>query len=286
MDSDEVASTKQTHKAKARLVILGYLDPKIDEIPRDSPTLGRHSKMLLLQMISSQGWMLTSFDIKAAFLQGKPQTDRVLAIEPVEELSKALSLQPNEVCKLEKGAYGLIDAPYQWYAAIKEEMLRLGFIISPFDPCAFILRNPHCGVPDGVVGLHVDDGICGGNEVFMEKLNQLEKKYPFESKKTQNFTFTGIQMSQRGDHSIMMSQEKYVKAIPSITISTDRRKNENDSVADSERQELRGLIGSLQYAAAHTRPDLSARLSFLQSDINSAKVSTLMMANQALHEAK
>ena len=49
---------------------------------------------------------------------------------------------------------------------------------------------------------------------------------------------------------------------------------------------MRGLIGSLQYAAVHTRPDLSARLSFLQSDINSAKVSTLIMANQALHEAK
>ena len=286
LDNDEVTSTKQTHKAKARLVILGYLDPKIDEIPRDSPTLGRHSKMLLLQMISSQGWVLTSFDIKAAFLQGKPQTDRVLAIEPVEELSKALSLQSNEVCKLEKGAYGLIDAPYQWYAAIKEEMLRLGFVISPFDPCVFILRNPNCGIPDGVIGLHVDDGICGGNEAFREKLTQLEKKYPFGSKKVQNFTFTGIQMSQRGDHSIMMSQEKYVKAIPSITISHDRRKNEGDSVTESERQDLRGLIGSLQYAAVHTRPDLSARLSFLQSDINSAKVSTLMMANQALHEAK
>ena len=286
LDSDEVAQSKQTHKAKARLVILGYLDPKIDEIPRDSPTLGRHSKMLLLQMIASQGWMLTSFDIKAAFLQGKPQTDRVLAIEPVPELSKAMSLRPEEVCKLEKGAYGLIDAPFQWYAAIKEEMTRLGFVISPFDPCVFILRNSQTGIPDGVIGLHVDDGICGGNQVFLDKLNQLEKKYPFGSKKIQNFTFTGIQMSQRGDHSIMMSQEKYIKAIPAITISHERRKNETEQVTEKERQDLRGLIGSLQYAAVHTRPDLSARLSFLQSDINSAKVSTLIMANQALHEAK
>ena len=58
IDDQEKAQLKGTknHKAKARLVILGYLDPKIAEVPRDSPTLGRHSKMLLLQTIASKGW--------------------------------------------------------------------------------------------------------------------------------------------------------------------------------------------------------------------------------------
>ena len=63
-------STKQ-HKAKARIVVLGYLDPHLDEIPRDSPTLGRSSRMVILQTIASHGWQLQSFDIKAAFLQGQ-----------------------------------------------------------------------------------------------------------------------------------------------------------------------------------------------------------------------
>ena len=49
---------------------------------------------------------------------------------------------------------------------------------------------------------------------------------------------------------------------------------------------LRGLIGSLQYASVHTRPDLSSRLSFLQSDINQATIQTLLEANRTLHEAK
>ena len=39
-----------TKKAKARLVILGYEDPQIDSLPRDSPTLGRDSRMLALTM--------------------------------------------------------------------------------------------------------------------------------------------------------------------------------------------------------------------------------------------
>ena len=73
IDEQEKAQLQGTknHKAKARLVILGYLDPKIAEVPRDSPTLGRHSKMLLLQTIASKGWDLQSFDIKAAFFTGQ-----------------------------------------------------------------------------------------------------------------------------------------------------------------------------------------------------------------------
>jgi len=103
-EREQLKGTKD-FKAKARLVILGYLDPKIAEVPRDSPTLGRHSKMLLLQLIASKGWDLKSFDIKAAFLQGKNQKDRVLAIEPVAEIIQMMNLSPMEICKLEKGAY-------------------------------------------------------------------------------------------------------------------------------------------------------------------------------------
>ena len=51
-------------------------------------------------------------------------------------------------------------------------------------------------------------------------------------------------------------------------------------------RDLRALIGSLQYASVNTRPDLSSRLSFLQSDINKATIETLIQGNKVLHEAK
>eukprot|EP00435_Cladocopium_sp_Y103_P045324 s1858_g13.t1 len=130
------------HKAKARLVVLGYLDPNLTEVPRDSPTLGRQSKMLLLQLIASCGWSLGSFDIRAAFLQGKPQQDRVIGLEPVKELASAMKLKDTEVCKLDKSAYGLIDAPYLWYQTLHSELMQLGFTPCPFDPCLYLLRNP------------------------------------------------------------------------------------------------------------------------------------------------
>ena len=46
------------------------------------------------------------------------------------------------------------------------------------------------------------------------------------------------------------------------------------------------MIGSLQYAAVNSRPGICSRLSWLQSEINRAKLSTLIDANRTLHEAR
>jgi hypothetical protein len=92
-ETNEKGNKLHTHKPKARLVVLGYLDPKITEVPRDSPTLGKQSKMIILQLIASMGWVLGSFAIRAAFLQGRPQGDRVVGLEPVPEPIRAMQLK-------------------------------------------------------------------------------------------------------------------------------------------------------------------------------------------------
>jgi hypothetical protein len=77
---------QRTHKAKARIVVLGYMDPNIENIPRDSPTMSKTSRMMLLQILATHRWAMESFDIKAAFLQGQPQAGRLIAVDPVPEL--------------------------------------------------------------------------------------------------------------------------------------------------------------------------------------------------------
>lgn len=79
-------------------------------------------------------------------------------------------------------------------------------------------------------------------------------------------------------------QEQYVKDISAITVSPDRRAVPDAAV--NEKQPLKAAIGSLQYAATNSRPDLCNRLGMLQSQINCAKVSTLIEANKMPHEAK
>lgn len=206
IDPSDQQPGQALHKAKARLVVLGYLDPQLEEIPRDSPTMSKTSRMMVLQPIASEGWELMSFDIRAAFLQGQPQSNRVLGLEPVPELRESMKLKDNEVCQLVKGAYGLIDAPYLWYKTLQAELLSLGFIASPFDPCVFLLWCPESQKPQGILGIHVDDGLCGGNEKFHEAITQLEKKYPFGSRKLGKFTFTGIDLHQNSDVTIQLCE--------------------------------------------------------------------------------
>ena len=232
------------------------------------------------------GWNLMSFDIKAAFLQGKTQEGRVIAVEPVPEMVSAMNLEPNEVCRLVKSAYGLIDAPFLWFTELDKTLRSLNFIPSPFDPCLYLLHKEGAQEPSGILGIHVDDGLCGGDSYFMSKIQELEKKFPFGSKKSQNFVFTGMEMTQNNDHSITMSQEKYITKINPIHIQPNRKSQLELPVTERERQDLRALIGSLQYASVNTRPDLSSRLSFLQSDINKATIETLIQGNKVLHEAK
>ena len=111
LDQIEQQELGMSRKAKARLVILGYEDPLIDALPRDSPTLGRHTRMITLQCIASHKWKARSFDIRTAFLGGSRQDDRILGVEPPAELRAKMNLRPDKVCELLKGAYGLINAP-------------------------------------------------------------------------------------------------------------------------------------------------------------------------------
>jgi len=87
-------------------------------------------------------------------------------------------------------------------------------------------------------------------------------------------------LSQHGDGRITLSQSGYVRKISPIPIDVNRKSQPSLKVTEEERGLLRGLIGSLQYAATNTRPDLASRLSALQSAINTATIETLWDANR------
>ena len=57
--------------------------------------------------------------------------------------------------------------------------------------------------------MHVDDGVGGGDFVFKQKIDELQKTLPFGSRKFDSFTFTGIQLRHHQDGSIQASQGDY-----------------------------------------------------------------------------
>ena len=284
---DPLPGTEQ-QRAKARLVILGFEDPDISSVPNDAPTLSKDGKQLILQKVASSQWPLINFDISTAFLRGKGD-GRTLGIHAPPEIATALNMSPEDQCGLEGGAYGRIDAPYLWYKSFCETLDELGFVVCPMDGCVFSLvskgsdGNPRV---HGVLGIHVDDGIGGGDSHFLKVIDRLKEKYSFGTYNTGDFDFCGIHYSQWRDGSIEMNQQKYIEKISPIQVHRHRRKEPQAPVTEVERQCLRQLCGSLQYAAVQTRPDLSAKVGILQSMIPKACIENLLEANRTLHEAK
>ena len=275
-------------RAKARLVILGFEDPDISSVPNDAPTLSKDGKQLLLQKVASSKWRLLNFDVSTAFLKGAGD-GRTLGIHAPPEIAAALKLKGDEQCGLVGGAYGRIDAPYLWYQSFRQTLEELGFLTCPLDGCVFTLvTKSTSGKPrvHGVLGIHVDDGIGGGDDFFMETIGRLRDKYSFGAFNIGEFDFCGIHYSQWRDGSIEMSQRKYIERIEPIQIDRHRRKEVQSPVTEVERQCLRQLCGSLQYAAVQTRPDISAKVGILQSMIPKACIEDLLEANRVLFEAK
>ena len=285
LDPSDIKQGHPHHKAKARLVVLGYEDPNIEDIPRDSPTLQKESRSLLIQYCASKQWEIQSFDIKTAFLRGSRRDERLLAIEPPQEMRDKMKLKGEEICELRKSAYGLVNAPYLWFQELREALINLQFAQCPLDPCLFSLPGPN-GSIHGLVGIHVDDGLACGDSTFEKTIKTLESMFPFGSHRRKRFVFTGIQIDQDDRGNITLSQEDYISKIEPISIDRTRRKKATLTISEEERQGLRGLIGSLQYAATNTRPDIAARLSFLQSKINCATIQDLHDCNRLLEDAK
>ena len=83
-----------------------------------------------------------------------------------------------------------------------------------------------------------------------------------------------------------MDQVRYLEKIIPVNISRNRRVEPDSPLTSAEVHELRRINGSLQFAAVHTRPDISAKVGYLQSCINRATMKNLVEASRVLHEAK
>ena len=280
-DAEEGQTQRQ---AKARLVVLGFQDPKLVEVTRDAPTLSKEGRSLVLQTLASRKFRLSSFDIKTAFLRGKADSSNPLAMDPPAELRKVLKLKQNEVCELLGNAYGRVDAPLLFYKELCKQLEQLGFVRHPLEPCVFLLYKSQ--VLSGILGMQVDDGIGGGDVFFQTQIDKLEEVLPFGSRKFDNLIFTGIHLEQLPNFSIRASQENYVHSIPQIDIGRVRRQQPAAPVNDQERSKFRSLRGGIQYAATHTRPDIAAKVGSLQSLVTKATVQTLLEANKVLREAQ
>lgn len=115
-------------KAKARLIIKGYQDPRFMNFPRESP-LGRN---LLLTCAAKGKMRLSSGDIKT-----NTELQENLYGIPPPEVRRLLNMKDHEILRIAKAIYGLLNAPKKWFEALSSFLLVDGWISHALDQCLF-----------------------------------------------------------------------------------------------------------------------------------------------------
>ena len=287
-----VLTLKETGKAKARIVLLGYEDPDAHTgtITSASPTMSRRTRQLLLQFKVCRSWRALKGDVKAAFLQGSAsEAGRSLFARPLPELFRAMGLKEGECVQIMKSCYGLITAPASWYADVAATLEKAGLERLVTDPCCW--RFCTSGVDgaketQGLVCAHVDDFIVIGNEqceAWMDAMHIFHDRYQWSDWEHGTFTHCGVVLRENEDLSVTLDHSKFVESLePAIFEARD----DDSPVTEKERSQLRGLLGALQWRCYNTAPQHAARLSLIQSEVNTATIATVKAMNKLLREVQ
>ena len=260
----KVLPDSQGRKAKARAVILGYMDPQYERRPTYSPTVSRTSKQLFLQMAASCGYHVAKGDVSGAFLQGREFQRQVLCA-PLPEICEALELPPGSITRLTRAAYGLVEAPLEWYLTVNAFLEELGFLRQVSDPCVWGLFDK-TGQPIGWVCGHVDDFMFAGNPEdprWKEICKCIQERFRWGEWENNNFVQCGVTIQRQTDGGFLLTQPEYVSQIDEVFLSKKRWHETDEAATPSEKQQMRSVLGALSWHAGQLAMELSAPVGLL-----------------------
>ena len=163
-----------------------------------------------------------------------------------------LNLHNEIVLRLRKAVYGLVNAPKKWWDRLKKSLIEHGFTSCALDPCAFVLRKS--GKIHGVLGVHVDDVIGGGNETFDRIMTAVRKEFDFGAWDAGNFRCKGRQISQMPNGEIVLDMEQYRHELEQIEVSKAEKTELERLLNSKEHIQFRGGVGSLGWFVDHCCP--------------------------------
>ena len=91
----------------------------------------------MLAIIASRSWPLFQFDVKNMFLHGDFKEEVYTRLPPgFPKISKGV------VARLKCSLYRLKQAPTTWFKKLKDALLTLQFLQSPYNPSMFLITGP------------------------------------------------------------------------------------------------------------------------------------------------
>ena len=269
--------TMKGEEVRARLTAKGFQE--IHDVPKESPTMHKHTLRIILAIAATKGWQISASDVKSAFLQGN-ELDRIVLVKPPKEANLTKKLW-----RLKKCLYGLKDASKKWYEKVKNRLEKLGFKKSAYDSGFFYFLNEK-GELEGVIGLHVDDFIHCGTEFFNKKiLPQVLETFQMGKSESDSFMYTGFMLNQTKD-GITLDQEKYVEKVKIPQIEAKRLSQMDDDMTAEELTLLRQMTGAINWTVRATRPDIAFEMIETSTKMQGGKVADLKAARKTMMKLK
>ena len=147
-------------KYKARLVDKGFRQKYgIDYTETFSPVVKYVTLRMVIAIAKHFGWPLDQLDVVTAFLYGVMK-EKVFCVVP-----EGVKMDGDFDClELIKAIYGLKQASRVWNETFDEFIRSIGFQVSGFDPCLYIMTSEgHCLF----VLVYVDDVLVTGSSLEM-----------------------------------------------------------------------------------------------------------------------
>ena len=250
-------------KLKARLVARGFSQMYgVDYERTFAPTVRFDTLRLFFAIVALEDLECHSVDVNNAFTESFLK--KVIYMAPLSDVD----VPPGCVLRILRSLYGLKQAARDWHQRCVDELLKFGFQQCPSDPC--LLMHYGRGI---MLLIYVDDISIASKELSQIQWFKDEFMKVFKVKDLGEIKkILGINITRdRTKRTLRMDQSHYLKEIlerlhmkPDKHRKTDISINGYDGLRpagpDDERidqREYQQIIGSLMYAAIHTRLDIS-----------------------------
>jgi deoxyuridine 5'-triphosphate nucleotidohydrolase len=268
----------EPERAKYRIVALGNLDPHSwSKNDCFAPVLSQMELRLLTAIAARHRCIPKTGDVSQAFCQSYlPKGENyVMRPPPGCPITKSKTY-----LRLKKTLYGLKRSPRHFYNLAVKHLTSIGLTQHPSSPCIFhgvLIENE----PPIYLGLYVDDFIYFSESPKVEEKFEKEfgNKMPMEFNGKINY-FLGINFNckrhEDGNVSILLNQEAFVDALVLSTkldgeavniprtpyrsgypVDTIPQESHTEEKQHSLNHLLRVLVGSLNWLALSTRPDIA-----------------------------
>ena len=241
------------------------------------------SVRVLASLAASNGWPTHQWDIVTAFLNADVEEEVYIHplphFPPADGDAGARPAPKGKVHRLLKALYGIRQAPRNWYLHVSHVLTKLGFTQSPADPGVYTRQDSDGAVVMYLV-IYVDDIlVAAADEAWVRPLQtQLEQHFEMKYLGRASWVLGMAWDQDLRTGTITLHQQQYVKDLlskfnmtacsPAPTPMALGFKWDAPSPALDETNHYAALVGSLNWAAVCTRPDISAAVSVLSRSMS------------------